>query len=187
MKIIQDFAKGHLKKNIPQIKVGDIIKVHQIIHEGDKERIQIFEGIIIARHGGNSLDATFRVRRVSMGIGIERVFPLHTPNIVKIEKTKSVKVKRAKLYYLRNLIGKKAQKHEEVREFAVWEEEKGKGEEEKVKAEQEAEAKLKEEAKKKEQEELDKKFAEAQAGKSLEQKSPDQGSQEQKPQDHEIN
>lgn len=172
MKIIEDFAKKHLKKNIPQIKVGDVIKVHQIIHEGAKERIQVFEGIIIARHGGESLDATFTVRRVSMGVGIERIFPLHSPNIVKIEKSKSVQVRRAKLYYLRNLVGKKAKKHAEIREFAVWEEDKAKEDEDKVKTEQEADAKIKEEAKKKEQEELDQKFAEAQAAKGATEANP---------------
>lgn len=167
MDLIKEFAKSYLKKNIPKLRTGDVVKVYQKIREGEKERIQIFEGIVIARHGGETLDATFAVRRVSMGVGIERIFPLHSPNIVKVEKIKSIHPRRSKLYYLRDLVGRKAKKRQEFREFAVWEEEKGKEEEEKVKAEQEAEAKIKEEAKKKEQEELDKKFAAAQASKGI--------------------
>lgn len=171
MQLLQEFTKIHLKKNIPAIKPGDIVRVYQKIREAGKERIQVFEGIVISRHAGDSLDATFTVRRVSFGIGIERVFPLHSPALVKIEKIKSIKVHRAKLYYLRGLVGKKAKKHEELKEFEVWKEPEAKEEEEKLKAEKEAEAKTKEEAKNKEQEELEKKFAQAQAAKSATERS----------------
>ena len=150
-----------LKKNIPQLRAGDIIKVYQKIKEGGKERIQIFEGIIIRLHGSKGMNGSFTVRRVSFGIGIERTFPLHSPTIIKIEKTKSVRVRRAKLYYLRDLIGKKAKKHKELKGFELWEEPEAEKEEEKLKAELEAKAKMKEEEEKKKQGELDKKFAAA--------------------------
>jgi large subunit ribosomal protein L19 len=159
--IIQTIESKYTKKNIPDLKPGDVIKVHQKVKEGNKERIQIFEGMVIRVRGGKSLSGSFTVRRISYGIGIERVFPLHSPSIIKIEKTKSVKVRRARLYYLRNLIGKAAKKRKELKEFAAWEEPEAEKEEEALKAKLEAEAKAKEEEKQKEQEELDKKFAAA--------------------------
>lgn len=162
---ILDFQKKYIKKNIPQIKPGDIVKVHYKIKEGSKTRIQIFEGIIIRIKGGKTLDSTFTVRKVAFGVGIEQVFPLHSPSIVKIEKIKSIKVKRAKLYYFRNLTDKQIRRKGELKDFEVWEEPVAKEEEEKLRKEKEEAAKIKEEAKKKEQEELDKKFATAQAAK----------------------
>lgn len=157
--LIQTIESKYMKKNIPDLKSGDVIRVHQKIREGAKERIQVFQGIVIRVRGGKGLGGTFTVRRVSFGIGIERVFPLHSPIIIKIEKIKSVQVRRARLYYLRDLIGKAAKKRKELKEFAIWEEPEAEKEEENLKAKQEAEAKAKEESKKKEQKELDKKFA----------------------------
>ncbi len=99
--------KQQLKENIPQFKAGDTVKVHVKVREGDKERIQVFQGIVIARkHGG--VRETITVRKVSAGIGVERIFPLHSPIIDRIEVVQTGKVKRAKLYYLRDLKGKKA-------------------------------------------------------------------------------
>ena len=115
--LIKTVEAKYIKKNIPALKAGDVVKVHQKIKEGNKERIQIFEGIVMKLKGGKSLSGTFTVRRVSFGIGIERTFSLHTPTIIKIEKVKSIKVNRAKLYYLRDLIGKKAKKRKEFKEF----------------------------------------------------------------------
>lgn len=179
MDIIQEVTKKYCKKNIPDLRPGDIVKVYQKITEGNKERLQVFEGIIIAVHAGKTLDASFTVRKISFGIGVERTFPLHSPTIIKIEKTKSIRVRRAKLYFLRDAVGKKAKKRQEFKEFTSWEEPMAKEEEEKVKAEQEAEAKAREEAKKKEQEELDKKFAQAQAAKQQSQEHQGTGAQEQ--------
>jgi large subunit ribosomal protein L19 len=96
-----------LNKNIEPFKVGDTLKVHVIISEGNKERIQIFRGDVIARRG-RGVGATFTVRKISFGVGVERVFPLHSKMIKKIEVIRRGKVRRAKLYYLRNLKGKAA-------------------------------------------------------------------------------
>lgn len=98
---------GQLRSDIPDFKVGDTLRVHAKIIEGDKERIQVFEGAVISRaNGGNR--ATFTVRKVSYGVGVERIFPLHSPRIDKIEVIMKGKVRRAKLYYLRALSGKAA-------------------------------------------------------------------------------
>lgn len=86
----------------PEFRPGYTVKVHQKIKEGDKERIQVFEGIVIARPGGKNINATFTVRKISDGVGVERIFPLHSPTIAKIEVVKKAKVRRAKLYYLRH-------------------------------------------------------------------------------------
>jgi len=97
----------YLKQNIPDIQPGDTIRVHQKIKEGDKERIQIFEGIVLATKHGKGINATITVRRVQKGYGVERIFPIHSPVIEKIEIVKRAKVRRAKLYYLRSAKGKK--------------------------------------------------------------------------------
>ena len=99
--------KNELKTDIPPFLVGDTVKVHVKIKEGDKERIQVFEGVVIARRKGD-LRSSFTVRKISFGQGVERIFPLHSPIIDKIEVSKKGKVRRAKLYYLRNLKGKAA-------------------------------------------------------------------------------
>ena len=95
----------------PQMKAGDTVKVHVKVREGDKERIQIFEGIVIGMHRGG-LRASFTVRKVSFGQGVERIFPLHSPIIAKIELVRSARVRRAKLYFLRDLKGKAARMKE---------------------------------------------------------------------------
>lgn len=107
MNIIESIEKEYMKKEIPQFNVGDTVKVFVKVVEGNRERLQAFEGIAIARkHGG--INETFTVRRVSFGIGIERTFPIHSPRIDHIEVIKKGRVRRAKLYYLRNLAGKAA-------------------------------------------------------------------------------
>lgn len=105
---METFTDKQLKTDLPELRPGYTIRVHQKIFEGGKERIQIFEGIIIAKKHGKGINATITVRKVSDGIGIERVFPIHSPLINKIEVVKKTKVRRAKLYYMRKLSGKKA-------------------------------------------------------------------------------
>ena len=106
-KILEKFNKDQ-QKNLPEIMPGDTIKVHQKIKEGNKERIQIFQGIVIAKKHGKGISATITVRKVTGGVGVERIFPIHSPSIEKIEIVKRVKVRRAKLYYLREAKGRKA-------------------------------------------------------------------------------
>lgn len=96
-----------LKTDVPAFVAGDDVEVHYRVIEGDKERIQVFKGLVIKRKGGG-VDETFTVRKISNGIGVERVFPLHSPRIAKIVKVRSGKVRRAKLYYIRKLRGKAA-------------------------------------------------------------------------------
>ncbi len=109
------------RKTLPEFRVGDVVRVHQRIRESGKERIQVFEGIVIAKKHGSGLSGTFTVRRIASGVGVERIFPLHSPLIVKIERTRSSKVRQAKLYYLRGRIGKKA-KLKGVEAYASWQE-----------------------------------------------------------------
>ncbi|HOV91381.1 MAG TPA: 50S ribosomal protein L19 [Syntrophorhabdaceae bacterium] len=99
--------KEHMRLDLPDVNVGNNVKVYTKIFEGDKERVQMFEGVVIRKRGGNTR-ATFTVRKISYGIGIEKTFPIHSPLIEKIEITSKSKVRRAKLYYLRNLKGKAA-------------------------------------------------------------------------------
>jgi large subunit ribosomal protein L19 len=112
MNIISAVEDKQLKKDLPPFNVGDTVKVHVIIREGDKERVQIFRGDVIAKRGG-SLKATFTVRKISFGIGVERVFPLHSKMIKTIEVVRKASVRRAKLYYLRDLKGKAARLKED--------------------------------------------------------------------------
>ncbi|WP_193214497.1 50S ribosomal protein L19 [Luteolibacter marinus] len=107
MTIIEKIEQEQLKTDVTDFNVGDTIKVHTRVVEGGKERIQIFQGIVIARRG-TSVNASFTVRKISYGEGVERVFPLHTPRISKIEVINRGKVRRAKLHYLRQRVGKKA-------------------------------------------------------------------------------
>ena len=109
------------KKNAPAVKAGDTVRVHQKIKEGDKERVQIFEGLVIAVKHGRGLDGTFTVRKIAVGgIGVERVYPLHSPNVVKVERTKTAGVSRAKLYYMRDRKGKNARFKNEVASPMSW-------------------------------------------------------------------
>jgi len=112
MSIISAVEDKHLKKDLTPFNVGDTVKVHVIIREGDKERIQIFRGDVIAKRGGG-VKATFTVRKVSFGVGVERVFPLHSKMIKTIEVVRKASVRRAKLYYLRDLKGKAARLKED--------------------------------------------------------------------------
>lgn len=105
---IETFIKSQLKTDLPDIRSGDTVRVHQKIKEKDKERIQIFEGLVIARKHGKEAGATITVRKVVSGVGVEKILPLHSPVIEKIEIVKRSKVRRAKLYYLRTAKGKRA-------------------------------------------------------------------------------
>lgn len=100
MRIVKHVSDNQLK-SLPEFRVGDTVKVHQRIKEGSKERVQIFEGLVIARKGGLGVNGTFMVRKISYGVGVERIYPLHSPNIVKLEVTKPAQVTKAKLYYVR--------------------------------------------------------------------------------------
>ena len=113
MEKIQAFVSEQLKTEVPQFGIGDGVKVYVRIVEGEKERTQMFEGTVIARHGGG-ISETFTVRRVSYGVGVEKTFPLHSPNVEKVEIVRSGKVRRAKLYYLRDRVGKAAKVKEKV-------------------------------------------------------------------------
>ena len=107
MDLMQSFTQKHLKAEPPVVTVGDTVRVHLKVKEGNRERIQIFEGTVIAKkHGG--IEETFTVRRISYGIGVEKAFPLHAPSIEKVEVVRHGKVRRAKLYYLRDRVGKAA-------------------------------------------------------------------------------
>ena len=113
MEKIQAFVSEQLKTEIPQFCIGDGVKVYIRITEGEKTRTQLFEGTVIARHGGG-ISETFTVRRVSYGVGVEKTFPIHSPNVEKIEVFRRAKVRRAKLYYLRSRVGKAAKVKERI-------------------------------------------------------------------------
>ena len=107
MDLIQELNKEALAAEAPKVQIGDTVRVHVKVKEGSRERIQVFEGTVIAKkHGG--IEETFTVRRISYGIGVEKVFPVHSPAIEKIELVRHGKVRRAKLYYLRGRVGKAA-------------------------------------------------------------------------------
>lgn len=113
MDALKVMTEGMIKEDRPHIKVGDVVKVHVKIREGERERIQVFEGTIIAVKG-SGVSETFTVRRVSYGVGVERVFPVHSPNVDKVELVRTGKVRRAKLYYLRDRVGKAAKVKEHI-------------------------------------------------------------------------
>jgi large subunit ribosomal protein L19 len=131
-KTIETFLKPYLKKNIPDIKPGDTVRVHQVIKEistkgktrgEERQRIQVFEGVVLARKHGKGVNSTITVRRVISGVGVEKIFPLHSPTIEKIEIVSRAKVRRAKLYYLRERIGRKAKlKRKEFKSAIIGEE-----------------------------------------------------------------
>ena len=106
-KLIEEITKEQLRNDLPKFRAGDTVRVHVKVVEGTRERIQLFEGVVIRRRGGG-ISETFTVRKISYGVGVERTFPVHTPRIAKIDVVRRGKVRRAKLYYLRNLRGKAA-------------------------------------------------------------------------------
>ena len=113
MDLIKELNKAELEKELPQVQVGDTVRVHVKVKEGSRERIQVFEGTVIAKkHGG--IEETITVRRISYGVGVEKVFPVHSPSISTIEVVRSGKVRRAKLYYLRGRVGKGAKIKEKL-------------------------------------------------------------------------
>jgi large subunit ribosomal protein L19 len=114
MDALKQIVSGQLKEEIPSLNIGDTVRVHVKIKEGDRERIQVFEGTIIARRGGG-ISESFTVRRVAFGVGVERVFPVHSPNVAKVEVVRQGKVRRSKLYYLRDRVGKAAKVKERIR------------------------------------------------------------------------
>jgi len=115
MNILEEIEQGYQRSDLPEFRAGDTVRVHVKVSEGEKERIQLFQGVVIGRRGDGTRE-TFTVRKISGGIGVERVLPLHSPVIDKIEVIRRGKVRRAKLYYLRGLRGKKA-RIEERRDF----------------------------------------------------------------------
>ena len=113
MDLIKVLTNEQLKKDVPEVEVGNTVRVHNRIKEGNRERIQVFEGTVIAKNGGG-ISETFTVRRVSYGCGVEKTFPLHSPNVVKVETIRYGKVRRAKLYYLRGRVGKASKVKEKM-------------------------------------------------------------------------
>jgi large subunit ribosomal protein L19 len=108
MSLIDVVEEKERKTDLDPFAVGDTVKVHVVIREGDKERIQVYKGDVIAKRGGGGLGATFTVRKISFGVGVERIFPVHAQTVKKVEVVKKGKIRRAKLYYLRQLKGKAA-------------------------------------------------------------------------------
>ncbi len=119
-KIIQEFGAQYAKDEVPVIKPGYLVKIHQKIKEGNKERIQIFQGTVIKVNPGHDVNSTFTVRKISDGIGIEKTYPVHSPNITQIEVLRAHKVRRAKLKYLRNLSGKSLRMKEIPLNLKFW-------------------------------------------------------------------
>ena len=113
MNKIEAFTNEQLKKELPVIRIGDSVRVHNRIKEGNRERIQLFEGPVIAKHGGG-ISETFTVRRVSYGCGVEKTFPIHSPNVEKVDIIRVGKVRRAKLYYIRERVGKASKVKEKI-------------------------------------------------------------------------
>ena len=112
--IIKNIESAQLKEEVPEFRVGDTVRVHALIKEGNRERIQIFEGTVLKRQGGSTRE-TFTVRKSSNGVGVEKTWPIHSPHVVKVEVIRQGKVRRAKLNYLRDRVGKAAKVKERVR------------------------------------------------------------------------
>ena len=112
--IIKNIESAQLKAEVPQFRVGDTVRVHAMIKEGNRERVQIFEGTVLKKQGGSTRE-TFTVRKSSNGVGVEKTWPLHSPHVVKVEVIRQGKVRRAKLNYLRDRVGKAAKVKERVR------------------------------------------------------------------------
>ena len=116
MKRLERLERNLQKKEVPSFQIGDTVRVHLRVREGEKERIQVFEGVVIGRKKGRNRE-TFRIRKVSYGVGVERIFPIHSPFLEKLEVVREGKVRRAKLYYLRELRGKAARPDRHPREW----------------------------------------------------------------------
>ena len=113
MNKLEAFTNEQLKAELPTVRIGDTSRVHNRIKEGNRERIQMFEGTVISKHGGG-ISETFTVRRISYGVGVEKTFPIHSPNVVKVDIVRVGKVRRAKLYYLRDRVGKASKVKEQI-------------------------------------------------------------------------
>ena len=114
MNALKIIAEDSVKKELPKFNIGDTVRVHVNIREGNRERIQMFEGTVIARKGSGVAE-TFTVRRVSYGVGVERIFPIHSPNVQGVDVVRRGRVRRSKLYYLRKRVGKAAKVKEQIR------------------------------------------------------------------------
>jgi large subunit ribosomal protein L19 len=117
--VINEIEAQFKKNAVVPVKSGDTVKVHQKIREGNKERIQIFEGLVIARKGGKGANATFTVRKIASGVGVERIYPIHSPNIVKLEVVKESRTRKAKLYYVRAKKDNTPRARKEIRKKAA--------------------------------------------------------------------
>lgn len=115
MNAIDEIERGQMKKTVPPFQIGDTVRVHMTIREGEKERVQIIEGVVISKKHGGARE-TFTVRKISFGVGVERTFPIHSPKVGKVEVVRHAKVRRAKLYYLRDLQGKASKTKEKDRQ-----------------------------------------------------------------------
>lgn len=113
-KLIEKITSAQLRNDVPEFRAGDTVRVHALIVEGERERVQIFEGLVIKRRG-TGISESYTVRKISNGVGVERTFPLHTPRVAKIEVVRKGRVRRAKLYYIRALAGKAARIKERTR------------------------------------------------------------------------
>ena len=113
MDVIKAFTEEQMKTDIPSFNIGDTVRVHNLIKEGTRERIQIYEGTVMAKRNAG-ISETFTVRRVAYGVGVEKTFPLHSPSVVKVDVTRHGKVRRAKLYYIRERVGKSAKVKEQI-------------------------------------------------------------------------
>ena len=161
------------KANLPDIRPGDTIRVSFKVREGEKTRLQTVEGICIGRHKGQTLDASIKLRKIGSGIGIERTFPLHSPLISKFEKIKSRRTRRAKLYFLRDFVGKKAKKIKKQKDYKLWEEALSEEEISEIEAQKTLAAEKKAAQKELKQAELDKKYQAAIASHSKEKSKDD--------------
>ncbi len=113
LEIVKAIGDEQMKKEVPVFNIGDTVKVHNLIKEGNRERIQIFEGTVIRKKNGG-ISETFTVRRISYGVGVEKTFPIHSPSVAKVEVVRKGKVRRARLYYLRDRVGKAAKVKEKL-------------------------------------------------------------------------
>lgn len=113
MDLMKTLTNEQLKENPPEFKIGDTVRVHNRIKEGERQRIQMFEGTVIAKKNGG-ISETFTVRRISYGVGVEKTFPLHSPNVEQVDVVRRGRVRRAKLYYLRDRVGKSAKVKESI-------------------------------------------------------------------------